>query len=418
MRNFAAPVLSLVLLAASCGSGSASGQGAVTPIQASNTARAAVGMDAPIEELVAGFNDAGFDVLRDQPLPENNVLSPVSISHALLMARGAADGPTGAAIDSALGLPEGMAAHEAWNAVDQMIAAANDSAIALDGEPSPVITIADRIWPDSTVTPDQEWVDLLATHHGSDVATIDVDQPDASRDEINRWVSEATEGLIPELLPVGFIKPTTTLVLTDAIYFKAQWQTVFGKYGPVDGEFVRLDGTGLDIEFMRDLENRGARGIGDGWVAADLPYLGEDFSMLVIVPDEGEFEAVRASLGQEFLAEIDAVIEPGPFELLLPRWEDDSNIDLLPWLTEIGAAPGSYPKITPGSFLSGGVHAADIAVDEMGTVAAAATGLGFDESGPPEPEITIAADKPFLYVIRHNDSGLALFAGQVTDPTR
>ncbi len=418
MRNFAAPVLSLVLLAASCGSGSVSGQGAVTPIQASNTARAAVGMDAPIEELVAGFNDAGFDVLRDQPLSENNVLSPVSISHALLMARGAADGPTGAAIDSALGLPEGMAAHEAWNAIDQMIAAANGSAIALDGEPSPVITIADRIWPDSTVTPDQEWVDLLATHHGSDVATIDVGQPDASRDEINRWVSDATEGLIPELLPVGFIKPTTTLVLTDAIYFKAQWQTVFGKYGSVDGEFVRLDGTGLDIEFMRDLENRGARGIGDGWVAADLPYLGEDFSMLVIVPDEGEFDAVRARLGQEFLAEIDALIEPGPFELLLPKWEDDANIDLLPWLTEIGAAPGSYPKITPGSFLSGGVHAADIAVDEMGTVAAAATGLGFDESGPPEPEIMIAADKPFLYVIRHNDSGLALFAGQVTDPTQ
>ncbi|MEZ5226390.1 MAG: serpin family protein [Acidimicrobiales bacterium] len=55
-----------------------------------------------------------------------------------------------------------------------------------------------------------------------------------------------------------------------------------------------------------------------------------------------------------------------------------------------------------------------ITVDEIGTEAAAATGLGFAESGPPEPEFTIAADRPFLYVIRHVDTGLVLFVGQVT----
>ena len=49
-------------------------------------------------------------------------------------------------------------------------------------------------------------------------------------------------------------------------------------------------------------------------------------------------------------------------------------------------------------------------------VAAAATGLEFAVSGPPEPELTIAADRPFLSLIRHRDSGLILFAGQVTDP--
>jgi hypothetical protein len=45
------------------------------------------------------------------------------------------------------------------------------------------------------------------------------------------------------------------------------------------------------------------------------------------------------------------------------------------------------------------VHAADIAVDEFGTVAAAVTALGFDESGPGEPDVTVRADKPFLYLI-------------------
>ncbi len=63
------------------------------------------------------------------------------------------------------------------------------------------------------------------------------------------------------------------------------------------------------------------------------------------------------------------------------------------------------------------MHAADITVDESGTVASAATALGFDVSGPPQPPLTVAADRPFVYLIRHRPSGLVLFAGHVTDPT-
>jgi serpin B len=86
-------------------------------------------------------------------------------------------------------------------------------------------------------------------------------------------------------------------------------------------------------------------------------------------------------------------------------------------LEGLGAAPGVFPAISEGAFLDGAVHGADIAVDEWGTVAGAATGLNFAESGSAPPELTIAADKPFLYLIRHRPSGTILFAGQVTDPT-
>jgi len=134
------------------------------------------------------------------------------------------------------------------------------------------------------------------------------------------------------------------------------------------------------------------------------------------VPDEGRYEELIERLDQELLDEIDATFTTGPYELLLPKWDDEYQIDLLDWLADIGAAPGSYPKITPEAFLDAAVHAADIAVDEQGTVAAAATALGFAESGPPEPELTVAADRPFIYLIRHRDSGLVVFAGHVTDP--
>ncbi len=367
--------------------------------------------DAPVGELVAGWNNAGFELWRTRPSDGNLVFSPASIGHALLMARAAADDATGSAIDDAFGLPSGLGAHQAWNATDQMIGS------AADAEDEITVRIADRIWPRLDIEPDQAWIDLLASEHGATTETLDfVGDPDGSREIINAWVGEQTEGLIPQLLPDGIIDDQTVLVLTDAIYFKAQWQTVFGKYENVTDSFTLLDGSTTQVEYLRELELTDRRGAGDGFMGAEIPYVGGNFSMLVIVPDQGRFTEIRDRLDQELLDEIDATFTTGPFELLIPKWASNTQLDLLAWLQGIGAAPGRYPGITPDAFLAAAVHGADITVDEWGTVAAAATALAFELSGPPEPELTIKADRPFLYLIRHRPTGLVLFAGQVTDP--
>ncbi len=408
MRRILVILFALGLIAAACGSG---GGDTEVVVPSEGTERADTISTAPVSELAAGFNDAGFEVLRDQPTEDNTILSPLSIGHALLMMRAAADEPTGAAIDTGFALPEGIEAHDAWNTIDQSIEATNGTSTSMADEPTPIVAIADRIWPRNGLELGQDWVDLMSTHHGADVETIDVGAPEESRATINDWVADQTNQLIPELLPPNFITGNTLLVLTDAVYFKAQWKLIFLKYGTVDDTFTNIDGSESTVSFMRELEQPAPRGLGDGWAAAELPYLGDDYSMLVIVPDD--FESFRADLSQTTLDEVDAAIEPGPYELLLPKWEAESDIDLLPWLTEMGAAPGAYPAIANG-FIDGAVHAAVISVDEIGTEAAAATGIGVAESGPPEPEFTIAADRPFLYVIRHVDSGMVLFVGQVT----
>jgi serpin B len=370
--------------------------------------RAAVDPVAPVGELAAGWNDAGFELLRRLPAEDNVVFSPASIGHALQMAAAAGDDATRVAIETAFDLPD--ASHEAWNSLDHTIAGTQSEHVT--------VTIADRIWPRVGIQPDQQWVDLLAAQHGTDVVPLDyVNEPDDSRGIVNDWVSDRTEGLIPELLKEGFIQPNTVLVLTDAVYFAADWALPFGKYGAVDGTFTTLDGTEVDVSFMQELELGDRRGVGDGFVGAEIPYAGDDYSMLVLVPDEGRYDELIERLDQELLDEIDATFTTGPYELLLPKWDDEYQIDLLDWLADIGAAPGSYPKITPDAFLDAAVHAADITVDEHGTVAAAATALGFEESGPPEPDLTVAADRPFIYLVRHRDSGLVLFAGHVTDPS-
>lgn len=374
--------------------------------------RSSVRDDADIETLVAGLNDAGFALWSTLPIEEEVVLSPLSIGHALLMARAAADDGTGAAIDLALRLAPAQEPHIAWNALDAAIST------SADREPEIVVSIADRIWPRLDVDPDQSWVDLLAAQHGVTVEKLDFAGDGAgSRQAINDWVSDQTRGLIPDLLPEGFIRPDTVLVLTDAVYFEADWQTWFGKYGTVDGTFTLLDGSERPAQFMRELELSDRRGVGDGFVGAEIPYVGGEFSMLVLVPDAGRFEEIRDRLDQSLLNEIDGAFTTGPFELLLPKWMSNSALDLIDWLSRVGAAPGSYPGISEDAFLDAAVHGADISVDEWGTVAAAATGFGFAESGPPEPELTVSADRPFLYLIRHRPTGAVLFAGQVMDPT-
>src|SRR5690606_22360784 len=124
-----------------CGSHGREPGGGITLEPSAGTERAPIVASAPIDALAGGLNDAGIALWRTQPIADNLTLSPMSIGRARLMARAAADSRTGESIDDACGLPQGQAAHQAWNAFDQAIA-------ALDRAQEEVtVTIADRIWP-------------------------------------------------------------------------------------------------------------------------------------------------------------------------------------------------------------------------------------------------------------------------------
>ena len=125
-------------------------------------------------------------------------------------------------------------------------------------------------------------MDLLAEYHGVTVQPIDVADAEASRAEINSWVSDQTAGLIPDLLPAGFIDANTQLVLTDAIHFKAQWEKIFGTAPPLKTTFTLLDGSTTPIELMRNPSLQTSTTAGDGWIAAELGYLGGDWTMTIL----------------------------------------------------------------------------------------------------------------------------------------
>src|SRR5690606_30311168 len=114
-------------------------------------------------------------------------------------------------------------------------------------------------------------------------------------------------------------------------------------------------------------------------------------------------------------------LEDATVDLTVPTWETGSAVDLAHVLGEMGLAlpGGRLPGIAPNLEIATAVHGADITVDESGTEAAAATAVGMELTAAPAPGevVTVVADRPFLYAVRHVETGAPLFVGRVADPS-
>ena len=102
-------------------------------------------------------------------------------------------------------------------------------------------------------------------------------------------MSQETEQKIPELLPYGVVDPNTVFVLTNTVYFNASWAEPFEEALTKPGTFTRVDGSAVQVPMMHGSRDGGLFAEGDGWKAAELPYDGQEVSMLLVVPDAGRF---------------------------------------------------------------------------------------------------------------------------------
>jgi serpin B len=368
-----------------------------------------------VAALAAGLNDVGYRIFEALATDSSDdlVLSPLSIGVAFGMADAGASGVTADALATLFAYPvQGEERLAAFNALEQQVSS----------EDGPLVRLANRQFPDVSFETAEGYDELLGRWFGAGIEPLPLrTDGDASRERINRWVEQRTEGLIPDLLPDGLLGPDSELVLVNALYLEADWALPFSKDATAPATFTRLDGSTVTVPLMRGLEVDGPAVATAEYAATELPYTGGELSMLIIVPETGSFEQVQARLTSGLVDEIDAATSSGGVELYLPRFESAADLNLRAVIegalgaTDLFGVTG-FDGIAPGITLEGAVHAADIEVDEVGTVAAAATALDFDTGAPPEPEITVRADKPFLYLVRHQPTGAVLFVGRVLDP--
>lgn len=407
MKKFGFMVL-LCFISVACGASDSDSENTEDPID-EPTSRSPADPAAPVDGWVAGINSAGWDFHRH--LQGNAVSSPVSIGTAFSMSRAGASPDSGATLDEIFGFPA-TGLHNAANTVDLKLAEAS-------AEPN-VLEVANRLFPDDDFSPLSEFLDIAATRYGAVVEPVDTADGAAAADVINKWVSESTRGLIPTIVDEDVVQDQR-LILANTVYLKADWARPFLPELTRDDQFTTSDNRSVTVPFMRDREPVGRRFVQlEDADAVELPYEGDELAMWLIVPhDPTGLEAVEESFDAELLTGLQDNPQTGLVDLTMPKWEQTlPPTDLFEWLCPQGFCAGArFDSIAPGIFITSALHGAKVIVDEKGTEAAAATTMGFNESMPPEPDLTIVADHPFLWAITHKDTGAVLFVGRLIDPT-
>ena len=381
--------------------------------------------DAALAALVAANTQFAFDLYRVLREDSGNLFfSPYSISSALAIAYAGARGETETQMAEVLHFAtlgqDGV--HPAFNALARELASRGEDVDDMDEEARFRLHVANALWGQDGYSFIDEFLAILTESYGAGIRTIDfAGAPEQARETINQWVSDETEGRIEDLLPPGSVDALTRLVLANAITFNATWEYGFDPLFTWESPFTLLDGSQVPVQMMEQVA-RLRYAAGEGYCAVELPYVGGELSMLVLLPEIGAFETFTAALDSQRLTTILATLsEDEPVSLQMPRFEVTSEFEFTELLADLGMtdafvfgdADFSGMDGTRDLSLGGVFHKALVSVDENGTEAAAATAVPIPCALLP----TIHLDHPFVFLIRDMKTGAILFVGQVNNPS-
>jgi len=376
------------------------------------------------ELLVKGNSAFAFELYQELKGEEGNLFySPYSISLALAMTYAGARNETAEQMaDTLQFLLDQERLHPAFNWLDAELARRGEGAEGKDGEGFR-LNIVNAIWGQKDYEFLADFLDVLAENYGAGLRILDfITETEKSRLIINEWVSDQTENCINDLLPQGAIDALTRLVLTNAIYFNAAWEYPFDKEMTADYSFYLLDGRQVTVPMMKQMESFGYTK-GEGYQAVELLYDGGELSMVILLPEAGQFQAFEETLSAQQVSNIISDLQSTEVTLTMPRFEFDSEFSLKDALADMdmpiafsGAADFSGMTGNRELFISDVVHKAFVAVDEAGTEAAAATAVIIKLTAVSETPVEVTLDHPFIFLIRDIETGAILFIGRVVNP--
>jgi serpin B len=399
------------------------GQAAAIALATSQATRA-TGSPEDAARAAAAIDAFGFDLYRPALTSGGNgVVSPASIALALSMAQAGAAGETASQMDAVLHSAATAGDGNGLNSLDQVLAGLSGTFETPGGGSYQLtLSIANAPFAQHGLQLKEQFLDTLASKYGAGLRLVDFEaDPAGACQLIDGWVSDQTAGRIPRLL--ASLDPTTRLVLVNAIYLKAPWQTPFDVKATEPASFTRPDGTQVSVPTMSLDLSEGSYASGPGWQAVELPYAGDTLAMTIVVPDD--LAAFEGSLDADRFAEVTAALQTANVDLTLPRFKIETKSDLSPTLEAMGMPLAFDPDRADFSgitaqeklYVSAVIHQANVAVDEKGTEASAATAVVMAASAMPARSVTLHVDRPFLFAIRATSTGAILFLGRVVDPS-
>ena len=397
MKRIIALFLALALILAGCG-----GEAVLNDVSKSPSKVPVVEVDTK-DFAVNLFQEAAQE-------GENTLVSPLSVLTALAMAANGAEGDTLTQMETTLG-----GTREDLN---HMLGGFKD-----DDQ----LKQANGIWvkDDQKFTPNEDFLTTVQKEYDAILTEAPFDG--TTRDEINDWVREETDGMIDGI--IDEIPEEAIMYLVNALSFEAAWVNPYDEFQVQDGIFTTEDRRELDVEMMYGtaydyLRTEIATGFRQ-W------YEDEDYAFVALLPNEGVTvaELVDSLTGEE-LSELLKKPEEDVVQTAIPKFEAESDFELSEVLTNMGmdkvfddalanfSSLGTYEN--RNIYINRVLHKTSIQVAEQGTKAGAATAVEIAYAtgafGPAEEPTTVYLDRPFVYMIVERDSGIPLFMGTCMEP--
>jgi len=354
-----------------------------------------------------------WDIYAQLKEQEGNLFySPYSISTALAMTYVGARGETATQMARVLHFP---ARYETLNEGFYQL---GDRLKHIGTSGLNAVHLANALWIDQRIPVLETFQKLLRTYYHASSFTVDFrEMPEDSRKRINLWVAEQTLTKIPKLLQPDDVTLDTTLVLTNAIYFKGVWSVPFDETQTVDAPFRGSAQTSRTVPMMHKSGDFEYAEVEDFQILA-LPYAGNRVFMVIFLPREQDgLPALETRLHDRSVMQWLELLQPHKVEVSFPKFSVRSRFELLSTLEVMGlknisnlSGISEHPLI-----LEKVIHEATLDVNEQGTEATAATAVTIGRSLPRFWDFT--ADHPFLFFILDTASNSILFIGRVVDPT-
>ena len=406
--------------------------------------RPAATEDKDMQALVEGNNRFALELYARLRGNEGNLFfSPYSISTALAMTYSGARGTTAGQMAKVLRFPtehnktldsdnQGRPFHRIEKGLmsDQRLAAAFGKLQKyLKGDPKREgceLSVANALWGQKGYEFKEQFLDFVQDNYDGRLSQLDfAGAAESARKTINAWVEKKTKDKIKELIKPGVLNSMTRLVLTNAIYFKGAWNTPFQEAATRVAAFTLSGGNKVDVSMMNQ-SDRFKYAETESFQTLELPYVDNELSMVILLPRKTDgLSDFEKTLNAKNLSDWLSRLAKRKVIVSIPKFEMTSEFSMAAVLKSMGMTDAFAPREADFSgmngrkdlFISAVVHKAYVEVNEEGTEAAAATGVAIGLTSMPivRPPV-FRADHPFLFLIRHNQTGSILFIGRVTNP--
>ena len=372
--------------------------------------------------FVAQNSDFAFRLFREARNAQSSmlnaqssmVLSPLSITYALGMLNNGATGETQQQINQVLGSVAGDAS-ERCSRINSFCRKMLDETGTLDKETKVLIGNTVFVNEGQGIRLQDAFVEKAVSYYDAEPQSRDF-ADGLTRDVINQWGSDHTNGMIKEVLSEDDFNKEMASYLLNALYFKGTWTNKF-KVEDTKKEPFNVSG---EVDMMHQNEEFGYKE-NDLYQAVHLPYGNECFAMTVFLPREGKtigdlLEKLTANDWYKYF-------ESYMVDLALPRFSTDTDQSLKMIMQQLGMPTPFDPKNAEFPYFCNGPtfiammkQVTKIEVNEEGTEAAAITTIGNAATSIPQMA-TFHADRPFFYIISERSTNTIFFMGQYTGST-